>query len=329
MTDNKPRITVVLPVYNGGDLLKKSVNSVLRQSISDFEFLICDDASTDDSYEWLNTINDSRIKLNKNSQNLGLFPTLNSLIKDAETLLIKLWTQDDIMESQCLEEILKFHDRYPEIAFSWSLIKFIDENDSVFDQTNAECEIETPETHAAISITWGSITANISTVTIPKNMILLYGYFDETLKYSADFAMWCRLSKNNNIGRINKHLVRVRAHPGQLSRQSYMLEYQLKENQDILNEFLNRLPEKKIYIAKFIKNWKIHTLYFSNYLYLRRIREIDLAKKYLNLLKKYDNILFLSIKWFIIKCLRRVGVEKYIYIFCFKKIYPEFISFKK
>lgn len=64
---NVPDISVILPVYSGMDYLQLSVESVLNQVVDDFsfEFLICDDCSKDDSYAYLQTINDSRVKLFK------------------------------------------------------------------------------------------------------------------------------------------------------------------------------------------------------------------------------------------------------------------------
>ena len=91
-------IAVVLPVYNGMKYLRESVQSVLTQSLQDFDFLICDDHSTDGSWEYLQQLQDARIQLFRNEANRGLFPTLNFLSRKAERDIIKLWSQDDIIE---------------------------------------------------------------------------------------------------------------------------------------------------------------------------------------------------------------------------------------
>jgi glycosyltransferase involved in cell wall biosynthesis len=124
-------ISVILPVYNGEAYLKKAIDSVLSQSFIDFEFIICDDASGDSSINIIKSFEDDRIQLIQNQMNMGLFATLNRLVKMAKGKLIKLWSQDDIMLKNCLEEIVSFHKKYPTISFSYSDRYIIDENDRI------------------------------------------------------------------------------------------------------------------------------------------------------------------------------------------------------
>src|SRR5438046_2777243 len=102
-------ISVILPVYNGIKFVEDSVISVLQQNFRNFELLIVDDCSTDGSWEYLKTLNDSRVTIFKNPKNCGLFYNLNFLIGKSRGNLIKLWSQDDIMYSHCLASILSFH----------------------------------------------------------------------------------------------------------------------------------------------------------------------------------------------------------------------------
>src|SRR5688572_16773922 len=88
-------ISVILPVYNGGEYLKQSVESVLTQSLNNFELLILDDCSTDGSWSYLQSLDDNRIELYRNEKNKGLFYNLNFLIKASNSPLVKLWAQDD------------------------------------------------------------------------------------------------------------------------------------------------------------------------------------------------------------------------------------------
>ena len=108
-----PAITVILPVYNGGKYLISSVESVLKQSYPNYEFLILDDCSTDNSWFYLNSIKKENVKLYRNEKNKGLFYNLNFLIKESKSGLIKLWAQDDIMYPRCLESFVHFFEQYP------------------------------------------------------------------------------------------------------------------------------------------------------------------------------------------------------------------------
>ena len=110
-------VSIILPVYNGIKYLDQSVDSVLKQDFLDFEFLIIDDCSTDGSWEYLLLLKDERIRLYKNEQNMGLFFNLNFLIKKANSPIIKLWSQDDVLYDNCLKEVVDFQRRHPEVGF--------------------------------------------------------------------------------------------------------------------------------------------------------------------------------------------------------------------
>ena len=119
-------ISIILPVYNGLKYLPQSVASVLNQAFGDFEFLIVDDCSTDGSWEYLNGLQDKRVTLYRNEINRGLFFNLNFLIKKSQGSIIKIWAQDDVMYTDCLKEIISFHQQHPEIGFSYTERDFID-----------------------------------------------------------------------------------------------------------------------------------------------------------------------------------------------------------
>ena len=67
-SEKTPAISILLPVYNGGEYLVSSIESVLRQSLENFELLILDDCSTDNSWNYINCIKDSRITVYKNEK---------------------------------------------------------------------------------------------------------------------------------------------------------------------------------------------------------------------------------------------------------------------
>src|SRR5687768_17852524 len=73
----KPLVTVLMPVYNGEKYLREAIDSILTQTLTNFEFLIIDDGSKDNSIEIINSYKDPRIKLVKNETNLGISKTLN------------------------------------------------------------------------------------------------------------------------------------------------------------------------------------------------------------------------------------------------------------
>lgn len=106
----KELISVLMGVCNGAATLKKAVDSILAQTYQNFEFIICDDASTDETWPILEiySAQDKRIRIMKNPQNLGLGASLNNCLAIAEGDYIARQDADDISEPERLERTLQF-----------------------------------------------------------------------------------------------------------------------------------------------------------------------------------------------------------------------------
>ena len=116
----KTRISVIMGVYNFNrpELLKRAVNSVLEQTFQNFEFIICDDGSTDGTWELLQQLygNDSRIILIRNDKNHGLAFSLNHCLRFTSGEYIARMDADDISYSSRFEKQIRFLDAHPEYA---------------------------------------------------------------------------------------------------------------------------------------------------------------------------------------------------------------------
>lgn len=96
ITDLKPLVTVLLPVYNGADTLSTAIQSILSQDCEEWDLLIIDDASSDDSVSIISSFEDSRITLICHSENQGLSATLNHGVSLIESKYVMRMDQDDI-----------------------------------------------------------------------------------------------------------------------------------------------------------------------------------------------------------------------------------------
>lgn len=279
--------------------LKQSIDSVLQQTFIDFELLICDDCSTDGSYNFIKTYNDYRICLTRNEKNLGLFPTLNLLCKSAKGTIIKLWTQDDIMNPECIGEVIKFHSAHPEIGFSYSDREIIDENNNKIIRSKIDNtpEIISPYLHDQIAFFTGSIAGNISNVAIFQDKLKKAGWFNESMKISADFDMWVKLSADAPVGRINKDLIKLRDHSEQLSRSAKHYILHLQEDKQVYNNLLQRaLPENKNQAVWVLKRTK-HVYYFNLMIHMLYKKDLKSARLFLKELSDMDSIAGLIIRW--------------------------------
>ncbi len=123
-----PEISVIMPVYNlaGGQILKTSIASVLEQDFEDFELLICDDGSTDGTFELLKKIAgaDPRIRLLKNKKNRRAGYARNRCIRAAKGNFIAIMDADDISAKSRLRMQYDYLKQHPDIDFVGSRGEF-------------------------------------------------------------------------------------------------------------------------------------------------------------------------------------------------------------
>lgn len=246
------KFSIILPVYNGSRFLRDSIESVLGQSSRDFEFIIWDDNSTDGGDELIDRYRDPRIRKYSNPVNLGLFKTLNLAIRKARAPWIHLWSQDDVMKSNCLETESKFLERHPEVGMCYCGVDVIDENGSVILPSPYDCtpDIVPPALAAQIMFYHGSIAGNIANVILNKTVLERVGMFLEDMSIAGDFEMWVRISKENSIGHINQPLIFLRSHAGQFSRQRKSYLICIPEENSIYQTLLARQPVEELSYAK-------------------------------------------------------------------------------
>lgn len=122
---NTPLVSVVMPVYNAEKYLKTAIESILQQTYSNFEFIIIDDASDDDSYSIIKSYLDPRIKVHKQRKNQGVAATANNGITEAKGKYIARMDADDISLPVRLARQVKFLESNPMIGLCGSYVKTI------------------------------------------------------------------------------------------------------------------------------------------------------------------------------------------------------------
>ena len=125
MTNSKPRVTVLMPVYNGEKYMREAIDSILGQTYHDYEFVIINDGSTDGSVKIIQSYRDKRIRFIDNEKNIGISSTLNKGIELATGEYIVRMDSDDISLPTRIEKQVKFMDNYPEVGVCGTWIKYI------------------------------------------------------------------------------------------------------------------------------------------------------------------------------------------------------------
>jgi glycosyltransferase involved in cell wall biosynthesis len=310
-------ITVVLPVYNGGSLIAESVRSVLNQDLKSFEFLICDDCSTDDSLAYLRAScgDIENVRIFTNTENQGLFKTLNRLVHQSSAPLIHIWSQDDVMKPNCLSSTLAFHNKHPQIGMSYSARDLIDGEGKLISVASEDGtpEIINKALYAKISSYWGCMAGNIANVTLTKKAFDTIGDFNVKMNVSGDFEYWTRIAQKYPIGYNKEANIFLRLHEGQLSQQFNSVAFRITEDIEIMQNLLKMAADEDYPKILLSWKWKTQTSFFNEYIYLLRNRQWHLAKQSYTSISEIASPNSLAFRWLIVKSMRILGKEIWFY----------------
>jgi glycosyltransferase involved in cell wall biosynthesis len=204
-----PKVTVLMPVFNGALYLREAMDSILRQSFADFEFLIIDDGSTDQSMSIVNSYDDSRINLLENGRNMGLVYTLNRGLDLAKGEFIARMDCDDISLPERFEKQLKFMERHPEVGVCGGWIEYFMGRQLVLKLPVSDAEIKKilPADNPI-----ANPTVMMRTKVIKNQPI----YYDPQYPYAGDYELWLRLAAVTCFANIPEVLLKYRIHPKQI-----------------------------------------------------------------------------------------------------------------
>lgn len=128
-----PRVSVGLPVYNGENFVAEAIQSILNQDFEDFELIITDNASTDETEEICHrfAVRDHRIRYYRNAENLGAAGNFNRCYELARGQYFKWFAHDDLISSNFLTESVRILDEEPDAVIAYPRLQGIDQNGSM------------------------------------------------------------------------------------------------------------------------------------------------------------------------------------------------------
>jgi glycosyltransferase involved in cell wall biosynthesis len=222
----QPKISVCVPTYNGSKFLEECLDSILSQTFCDFELLIVDDRSSDNTFEIAQkyTASDSRIKVIRNHQNLGLVGNWNRCIEIANGEWIKFVFQDDIIASNCLEKLFIATELGKPIIYCRREFIFEPETDEVM-KNNYLNHISTQNPFGDTSdisaqqyaeLTLKNIGANLvgepTSVMFHQSIFYEFGLFNPHLITICDLEFCTRIAVNTGIVQVPEVLAQFRIH---------------------------------------------------------------------------------------------------------------------
>lgn len=214
---SQPLVTVLMAVYNGGAYLRFSLESILNQTFKNFELLIINDASTDDSLKIIRSYGDPRVIVHSNAVNLGQTKSLNVGLRLARGKYVARMDADDLVFPQWLEELSNFLERNPEVAVVSAKAAVIKGRSGIVSVLNTPTEW--PQMILK-SLTFSPIN-HVGSVG-RRNIFLEMGGYDECYHVPADFHLWSRLIRQGyRLALVPRILVAIRFHGENQSRASH------------------------------------------------------------------------------------------------------------
>ncbi len=305
-----PKISVIFSFYNDAKYLNDSIGSVLNQSFQDFELVIIDNGSTDNSFEIANEYakKDQRIKILRSRENyFGGGINLTKLLKETKGEYIKLFCADDILIENCLEKEINFLEQNPQYIAGFANMTVVDEDGQDRNKT-MRCVIKNNRFEYLNHIFYNNSPFTFPSAIVKKSALTKTISSDIRLVHFFDVKIWVEILKQGEVFVIEENLVkyRTRKNQGNVSNitrsqekaKAYAFEMHLFYEEFFkINDFAlfaTIFPESEKYLGRLDKNTDQDLLPIVTAILLYNSEKFDLfyfgLKKNIALLKIFDLI---------------------------------------
>lgn len=253
-----PKISVILPIYNAQAFIADAVNSVLTQSVQDFELILIDDASSDRTPEILAGMLDQRIRIIRHEANLGLVTSLNEGLQSASGNFIARMDHDDIALPDRFARQLAFLEAHSSIGVVGTGYRLIDSVGAL------GLSYRPPITHEEISWAMPFLCPLAHpTVMARRDLLIAHGGYNESAAYAEDYDLWERLSRQVKFANLPEPLLLLRKH------ESNMTNIWLSKNISVATDVAGR--RINFMLGEEVDREIVHCLYTQGHFYPERI----------------------------------------------------------
>lgn len=211
--DATPLISVVMSVYNEENYLQEAIDSILKQTVQDFELIVVDDCSTDRTRDILREYQDPRIHVVWNEENRGLTANLNLAVSLAKGQYIARMDGDDLSHPNRFERELRYLKEHPEL-------KLISCRTETFGKEHLRSDIQGEPEYLRCRMLVRPVLAHPGFLVRGEVFRELGFRYDESFRQAQDYDLAARISRRYAIGICPEILLEYRAHNGQVSSKS-------------------------------------------------------------------------------------------------------------
>jgi glycosyltransferase involved in cell wall biosynthesis len=201
-----PAVSVVMPVYNEARFVGVAIQSILEQTFSDFELVVVDNGSSDDSALVLSRLTDSRIRVFRNEKNLGSAAASNRAVRESTAPLIARMDADDIAFPRRLEKQVEAFNARPTLGLLGGQVDHFQDGVSLRGRF-------APRALTPVGIAWQSLFESPcihSTLMFRRECFDTSGGYDERFQRSSDFALISSIRQRYPVANLPDVLVRFR-----------------------------------------------------------------------------------------------------------------------
>ena len=238
-----PKVSILMPVYNAERYLAQAIDSIINQSFTDWELIIINDGSTDQSKSIIESYNDPRIKHYENEANLKLIKTLNKGIGLCTGEYIARMDSDDISQPERLQIQVDFLDKHPSYVMCGTNARVVDNGGKKIGK------IRNLKRNNFLQINLLFSNPFVHPSVVIRRKALENNHYDEYFKHIEDYELWCRVALEGKIANICKDLILYRWHSSNVSVVHNDMQMLLKN--EVVKQQLQELDiiptEKELY----------------------------------------------------------------------------------
>jgi GT2 family glycosyltransferase len=242
---NEPEVSIIVPAYNSAALLGEALGSVFIQTYRDFEIIVVDDGSTDNTAAVVGPLVQQGLIRYFHQDKQGVSAARNRGIVEANGRYIAFLDSDDLFDREKLDIQVRYLKDHPEVGLVHSGF-------TKFDNSGKDLGYRDPawfsgSIYPQILLYWTTLMA-VDAVLVRREVFDVIGLFDTALSMGEDLDLWRRIARKYPFGFIEKSLARVRVHSGNTSGDklratqglSMYLEKAFKDDDDLSGKFRKR-----------------------------------------------------------------------------------------
>lgn len=240
--NNQPKISVCIPVFNGARYITAAVNSVLCQTFQDFEIVIVDNASTDQTVTLAQqlAVHETRVRVFCNASNLGLAGNLNRCAELARGQFIKYLCVDDLLLPDCLALLVRGLQAHPEAVLACGgRISITDEGKAFGLRHYAAQDGVVPGNMVISRCLYSRNYIGEPTAVLFRKADMQFG-FREELPQLMDMELWLRMLQKGSLLNIAAPVCSIRFHAGQMTHRNIRSGALVQDNVRVFTEFSTR-----------------------------------------------------------------------------------------